>query len=81
MQLNTEYEEYFCDGAGVYDLSDPRQNVKAGIWHLSVLQERYSDLNLMLMCWNMGESAAIEAWESGIHETNYTQKVRAVLNE
>ena len=75
MQLNTEHSQYYIDGAGVNDLYNTEQNIKAGIWHLSVLIERYEDTNMVLMAYNCGEARAQELWAEGIFETEYTTRV------
>ena len=80
MQLNTEYSQYYMDGAGITDLYDTEQNLKAGIWHLSVLQDRYYSTNMVLMAYNCGEVRAQELWLEGIFETEYTRRVGELLN-
>ena len=80
MQLNERFSGYYMDGAGISDLYDPEQNLKAGIWHLSVMLERYDTVEMALMAYNCGEARAQELWLEGVFETEYTRRVQEVLN-
>lgn len=75
MQINQINHEYLTDTIGVTDYLDPYQNIRAGMFTLRKLFERYQDTNKVLMAYNMGESGASRLWEKGIYETSYTEKI------
>ena len=75
MQINQINHKYLTDTIGVTDYLDPYQNIRAGMFTLRKLFERYQDTNKVLMAYNMGESGASRLWEKGIYETNYTEKI------
>ena len=60
---------------GVTDFTDPYQNIRAGVFVLRKLYERYQDTNMVLMAYNMGEDGAAQLWEKGIYSTDYTEKI------
>ena len=63
------------DTLGVTDFTDPYQNIRAGVFVLRKLFERYQDTNMVLMAYNMGEDGAARLWEKGIYSTDYTEKI------
>ena len=75
MQINQINHQWLTDTLGVTNFTDPYQNVRAGVFVLRKLFERYQDTNMVLMAYNMGEDAAGRLWERGIYSTDYTQKV------
>ena len=54
---------------------DPYDNVNMGIEMLSDLAEKYSDVESILMAYNLGEAGAVNLWNQGIYSTDYTRKV------
>lgn len=75
MQINQINHQWLTDALGVTDFTDPYQNIRAGVFVLRKLFERYQDANMVLMAYNMGESAAAKLWEKGIYSTDYTEKI------
>lgn len=75
MQINQINHEYLTDTIGVTDYLDPYQNIRAGMFTLRKLFERYQDTNKVLMAYNMGEKGASRLWEKSIYETSYTEKI------
>lgn len=75
MQINQINHQWLTDTLGVTDFTDPYQNIRAGVFVLRKLFERYQDTNMVLMAYNMGESAAARLWEKGIYSTDYTEKI------
>ena len=75
MQINTINHDWLTETIGVTDYLDPYQNMRAGCFILRKLFERYQEPELVLMCYNMGETGAGRLWEQGVFSTNYTQKV------
>ena len=53
----------------------PTRNIRAGVFVLRKLFERYQDTNMVLMAYNMGEDGATRLWEKGIYSTDYTEKI------
>ena len=75
MQLNERYTQDFIDGAGIQDVYNTLDNIDGGIWRLAYLIEKYEDVNIALMCYNMGETKALKYLAEGVTETRYTQDV------
>ena len=75
MQINQINHQWLTDTLGVTDFTDPYQNIRAGVFVLRKLFERYQDTNMVLMSYNMGEDGAARLWEKGIYSTDYTEKI------
>lgn len=81
MQINVINQEWLTETLGVTDYIDPYQNIRAGVFVLRKLFERYQDTNMVLMAYNMGENGASCLWEKGIFETNYTQSILTIQKQ
>mgnify|MGYP002537426860 CR=1 FL=1 len=57
------------------DYLDPYDNVEQGIKALHRLAKKYNEADLVLMCWNCGETGAKKLWKQGIYSTEYSEKV------
>ncbi len=70
MQLNPDFyiPEWFIP---------PSRNLYAGIKELARLNDIYQDTNMVLLCYNNGESGAHRLIAQGITSTDYTRKVIA----
>ena len=78
MQINTKYADVFCEGAGVQNITDPKNNILAGCWWLAeVLEWADGDEILALMAYNMGQTGAWKRWEAGTRSTTYSDTVLA----
>lgn len=75
MQINEINHTYLKEQLGVSDFLDPYENIKAGMFILRKLFEKYETPEKVLMAYNMGETGASQLWEQGIFETNYTKNV------
>jgi soluble lytic murein transglycosylase and related regulatory proteins (some contain lysM/invasin domains) len=75
MQINKINHQWLTDILGVTDFTDPYQNIRAGVFVLRKLYERYQDTNMVLMAYNMGEDGAARLWEKGIYSTDDTEKI------
>lgn len=75
MQINKMNHQWLTDTLGVTNFTDPYQNIRAGVFVLRKLFERYQDTNMVLMVYNMGENGAFRLWEKGIYSTDYTEKI------
>ncbi|GHV06429.1 hypothetical protein FACS1894217_05090 [Clostridia bacterium] len=75
MQINKQNHKWLREKIGVDDFLDPEQNIRAGLYILRGLFEKYDDPAKVLMAYNLGESGASLLWEQGIFETNYSNKI------
>lgn len=78
MQLNRCCHGWLSSELGITDYLDPYQNIKAGMFVLRKLFEKYENPEKVLLAYNMGEGGAARLWKHGITGSNYTQKVLAV---
>ena len=81
MQINSCNYEWLEGELGITDWYDPRQNIQAGTYMLSLLTDKYGDLHKVLMAYNMGADRMRELWREGITSSNYSRKVVAKFNE
>lgn len=81
MQINEMNHEYLSGELGITDFLDPHQNVKAGMFVLRKLFEKYETPEKVLMAYNMGEHGATRLWEQGIFEVNYSKNVMQIQAE
>lgn len=75
MQINICHKDFLRKKLQVTDLLDERQNIKAGVYMLSDLVNRYEDRDRALMAYNCGEAGAKRLWEKGVYSTAYSRKV------
>ena len=81
MQINAINHDWLTKTLAVTDYTDPYQNIRAGVFVLRKLFERYQDTNMVLMAYNMGENGASRLWEKGIFETDYTQSILTIQEQ
>lgn len=81
MQINKINHEWFGEHLGITDFLDAKQNIRAGVYVLRKLFEKYSDVNMVLMAYNMGEEGAKRLWNDGIYNTRYTDRVLGFQQE
>ena len=81
MQINKCNHEWLSEQLGINDFLNEEQNIRAGVFVLRKLFEQYTDVNMVLMAYNMGEGGASNLWEKGIYETNYTKKINQYHKE
>ncbi len=76
MQINKMNHKWLGRTLGINDFTDPYDNVRAGIYILRNLFDKYGNYpHSVLMAYNLGESGAYKLWDKGIGETNYTIKI------
>lgn len=75
MQINACNHEWLAEELGITDFIDPYENIKAGLFILRGLFEKYDSTSKVLMAYNMGENGASKLWEQGIFESNYSKDV------
>lgn len=81
MQINVCNHEWLAETLGLTDMKNPYQNIRAGLYILRNLFEKYDDPAKVCMAYNMGEYGASVLWEQGIFETSYSRKVLAKADE
>lgn len=75
LQVNGTLHTDLMEQVGATDLWVPRDNFRTGLAYLAQQMERTDTVHKALMAYNMGPSGAAAAWEEGIYETEYSQKV------
>lgn len=75
MQINKINHQWLNETLGVTEFLNPYQNVRAGIFILGKLSQKYGEPSKALMAYNLGETGAKTLWNKGIFETNYTKAV------
>lgn len=75
MQINSINHSWLREKLGVEDFLDFEDNVLCGVYMLADYYHRYVDFNKIAMCYRYGENAAIQMWENGITETDYTRQI------
>ena len=81
MQINECNHKDLEEKLGVTNFLEPYQNIRAGLYILRGLFEKYDEPSLVCMAYNMGEYGASVLWDKGIHETSYSIKVLSKANE
>lgn len=81
MQINEVSHPYITETLGVTDFLDPYENVRAGMFILRKLFEKYETPEKVLMAYNIGETGAGILWKQGIFETNYSKSVLQIQQE
>lgn len=75
MQINVCNHKWLSNILNIVDFLDPKQNIEAGIYMLSMLKEKYEDEHKVLMAYNYGEGGAKACWISGIVTSRYSLQV------
>lgn len=81
MQINSCNHKDLEDKLGVTDFLEPYQNIRAGMYLLRKLFEKYDTPERVLMAYNLGEYGASVLWDNGITETTYSKKVLTKADE
>lgn len=75
MQINKCNHEWITKTIGVDDFLDPEQNIRAGVFVIRKLFEKYTDPEMVLMSYHFGDDGAQKLWKAGIYESKYSQSV------
>ncbi len=75
--INDKWHQERMQKFGVEDIYDPYGNLKVAVDYLSELFIEYHDADVVLMCYNCGESGARSLMEDGIYSTDYAEKILA----
>ena len=81
MQINEINHPYLQEQLGITDFTEPYGNVRAGMFILRKLFEKYETPEKVLMAYNMGETGASRLWEQGIFEINYSKSILQIQQE
>lgn len=81
MQINKCNHASLSSALGISDFAEPYGNIRAGLYILRALFEKYDEPALVCMAYNMGEYGASVLWKQGIYETTYSNKVLAKADE
>lgn len=81
MQINEINHLYLQEQLGITDFTEPYGNVRAGMFILRKLFEKYETPEKVLMAYNMGETGASRLWEQGIFEINYSKSILQIQQE
>lgn len=73
MQINSINHEWLIKELGISDFCNPEDNIRAGIYMLKQISEKYDDAYMMLMVYNMGEANAKKLWGKGIYSSKYAR--------
>jgi hypothetical protein len=78
MQINQSNHQWLSENLGVTDFLDEEQNIRCGIYVLNQLFEEFNgNTHMVLMSYNLGESAAMKLWSGGVHSTPYSEEITA----
>ena len=81
MQINKINHKWLAEELGIYNILDPYENIKAGVYMLSNYILKYDDIAAALMCYNMGEPGATDCFERGIRSTSYSDTILTIYRE
>lgn len=81
MQINEVNHQYLKEQLEIADFLNPYDNIRAGMFILRKLFEKYETPAKVLMAYNMGENGASRLWEQGIFEINYSKSVLQIQQE
>lgn len=71
MQINKMNHEWLCEKLSISNVEEEYSNIKCGVYMLSQYIKKYGDLQIALVCYNMGESAV----KRGTYSTLYSRCV------
>lgn len=81
MQINKCNHAELTEALGITNFTEPYQNIRAGLYILRRLFEKYDEPALVCMAYNMGEYGASTLWDKGVYETSYSIKVLSKADE
>lgn len=81
MQIRDCNNDWLKEKLGVTDMLNPYENIRAGLYILRGLFEKYDDSSKVVMAYKMGEYGASVLWENGVYETNASRRVLAKAEE
>ena len=81
MQINEVNHPYLKEQLEITDFLNPYDNIRAGMFILRKLFEKYETPAKVLMAYNMGEGGASYLWRQGIFEINYSKSILQIQQE
>lgn len=81
MQINACNHKQLEDKLGINDIMEPYQNIRAGLYMLRGLFEKYDDASRVCMAYSLGEYGASVLWDKGIYSTSYSNKILTKADE
>lgn len=81
MQINACNHKQLEDKLGITDIMEPYQNIRAGLYMLRGLFEKYDDASKVCMAYSLGEYGASVLWDKGIYSTSYSNKILIKADE
>lgn len=81
MQINACNHKALEDKLGITDIMEPYQNIRAGLYILRGLFEKYDDASRVCMAYSLGEYGASVLWDKGVYSTSYSNKILAKADE
>lgn len=81
MQINEVNHQYLKEQLEITDFLNPYDNIRAGMFILRKLFEKYETPAKVLMAYNMGEGGASYLWGQGVFEINYSKSVLQIQQE
>jgi soluble lytic murein transglycosylase-like protein len=74
-QINSSNHKWISEVLKIDDYLDPKQNIRAGVWMLSWLKDKYKCYDKTLIGYNMGEGNIKKLASRGIETTRYSRRV------
>lgn len=81
MQINVNNFKWLEEEYRTGDMTNPYQNVYAGVRLIGRLVAKYGDFHAGLMAYNMGEMGARRLWDKGIFESKYSRKIVNLMED
>ena len=75
MQINKINHEWLSERLGITDFLDAKQSIKAGVYIISTLLNKYNNEHKALMAYNLGEAGAKRYWKRGTYTSSYSSAV------
>ena len=75
MQISAKWHKERMYRLGVTNIFNEEQNIHVAADYLAELFERYDEVYLVLICYNMGESGAQKLFDKGIYESDYAIEI------
>lgn len=75
MQINKINHEWLSERLGITNFLDAKQSIKAGVYIISTLLNKYHNEHKALMAYNLGESGARRYWKRGTYTSSYSSAV------
>ena len=75
MNLNPDTSAWYAEHLGLTQPLSPEDGLRCGIFMLSEYYHKYGEIEKIAMCYELGESAAVDQWTRGVVSTEYSALV------